>query len=123
MNENAQRLTLPWPPAALNPNQARKHHWSVRSKAAKKYRADCAWLAKAAQLRVPAEGCINVRLEFYPPDRRIRDDDNLIAAFKAGRDGVADALGVDDKRFRMGATEIREKRPNGAVVMLIEAGE
>ena len=32
-------------------------------------------------------------------DRRARDDDNIIASFKAGRDGMAQALGIDDKRF------------------------
>jgi crossover junction endodeoxyribonuclease RusA len=40
-------------------------------------------------------------LDFYPPDRRARDDDNIIASFKHGRDGVALALGIDDKRFRV----------------------
>ncbi len=29
------------------------------------------------------------------------DDDNVIAAFKAGRDGLADALRIDDSRFRL----------------------
>jgi len=38
-------------------------------------------------------------LDFFPPDRRARDDDNIIASFKAGRDGLALALGIDDKRF------------------------
>ena len=40
-------------------------------------------------------------LAFYPPDRRARDDDNMVASFKAGRDGIALALGIDDKRFVM----------------------
>lgn len=40
-------------------------------------------------------------MTFYPPDRRYRDDDNMISAFKHGRDGVALALGVDDRRFRI----------------------
>jgi crossover junction endodeoxyribonuclease RusA len=76
----------------------------VRSKAAKKYRAACNLLALEAGLRkgsVTWEGDIHVWIDFYPPDRRARDDDNLIAAFKSGRDGLADALGVDDKRFRI----------------------
>ena len=46
-------------------------------------------------------GDIHLWIDFCPPDRRHRDDDNIIAAFKAGRDGLADALGVDDKRFRI----------------------
>ena len=47
-----------------------------------------------------AEGDLHLWIDFYPPDRRHRDDDNLTAAFKAGRDGIADALKVNDKRFR-----------------------
>ena len=31
---------------------------------------------------------------------RRRDDDNMVGSFKAYRDGIADALGVDDRRFR-----------------------
>jgi Holliday junction resolvase RusA-like endonuclease len=40
-----------------------------------------------------------LRVTFYPPDRRRRDDDNMIASFKSARDGLADALGVDDRCF------------------------
>jgi hypothetical protein len=42
---------------------------------------------------------LELSLNFYPRDRRKRDDDNLIASFKSGRDGIADALGVDDVNF------------------------
>lgn len=90
---------LPWPPSVLSPNK--RAHWAAKSKAAKAYRAECAWLTKAAGLRVDWDGFVHVWITFYPPDRRHRDDDNLIAAFKSGRDGLADAIGVDDKRFRI----------------------
>lgn len=93
-------LTLPWMPKALNPNQ--RLHWSVKSKAAKAYRMACFALALEAGFRsVDWEGDVHVWIDFYPPDRRHRDDDNMIAAFKSGRDGLADALGVNDKRFRI----------------------
>ncbi|MNC70101.1 hypothetical protein D3C75_1208780 [compost metagenome] len=62
-------------------------------------------------------------LEFVPPDRRRRDDDNLVAMFKAGRDGLADALGIDDNVF---ATQIRvskETIKGGAVHVCIQAQE
>jgi len=49
---------------------------------------------------VAAGGQIHVFLDFCPPNRRARDDDNIVAAFKAGRDGLADALGIDDANFR-----------------------
>lgn len=93
-------VTFPWMPKALNPNQ--RLHWSVVSKAKKSYRKACYTLALEAGLRgVDWEGDIHLWIDFYPPDRRQRDDDNMIAAFKSGRDGLADALGVNDKRFRI----------------------
>ena len=51
-------------------------------------------------IRQDDDGPIPVRITFYPPDARRRDDDNMIGSFRAARDGIADALGVDDRRFR-----------------------
>lgn len=93
-------VTLPWPPKSLSPNA--RLHWAQRSKSAKAYRAACYALCLEAGLRsIPWEGDIHVWIDFYPPDRRHRDDDNMISAFKSGRDGLADALKVNDKRFRI----------------------
>jgi crossover junction endodeoxyribonuclease RusA len=36
---------------------------------------------------------------FHPPDNRRRDRTNMEASMKAGFDGMADAMGVDDNRF------------------------
>ncbi len=93
----AQRITLPWPPMDLSPNA--RVHWSKKSKAAKAYRKACWALVKESGITAPKDGPIHLWLDFYAPDKRKRDDDNLIASFKAGRDGIADALGVDDNRF------------------------
>jgi crossover junction endodeoxyribonuclease RusA len=86
----------------LSPNW--RGHWSTHSSAAREYRRMCWALALEAKLRVPdcaADGQpIHVRLDFFPPNRARRDDDNVPASFKAGRDGVADALRCDDARFR-----------------------
>lgn len=41
-----------------------------------------------------------VHLEFYPPNKRSRDWDNLLASMKSGLDGLADGLGVNDSLFR-----------------------
>ena len=96
MNE----LTLPWPLKDLSPNA--RVHWTRKSKAAKTYRYACSMMAKADHITIPCEtGPIHLWIDYYPPDRRSRDDDNLIAAFKSGRDGLADALGIDDKRFQI----------------------
>ena len=92
-------VTLPWPPKDLSPNA--RIHWGRRSKAARLYRRACYVLTREAGLFVDWEGDIHVWIDFCPPDRRHRDDDNMIAAFKSGRDGLADALAVNDRRFRV----------------------
>lgn len=107
----AQQLLLPWPVSALSPNA--RGHWSRRSRAAKAYRMQCFLFAKKAGLVAPA-GRILLQLEFLPPTARRRDDDNLLASFKAGRDGLADALGIDDSLF-VSQVQIGEVHPGGAV--------
>jgi crossover junction endodeoxyribonuclease RusA len=92
--EVEQFIILPYPPSILNPNN--KTHWSKKAKAVKRYRAFCGFTAAAAGNKPK---CFNMRIEFYPPDRRSRDKDNMIAAFKAGQDGLADAWKVNDSKF------------------------
>lgn len=94
------QVTLPWPPKELNPNQ--KPHWAKKNDIAKKYKAACGWACKEAKLKAPeTDGKIFVWIDFYPPDRRRRDEDNAISAMKHGLDGVAKAIGVDDSRFKL----------------------
>ena len=40
-------------------------------------------------------------LHFHFPTKRLQDDDNASSMFKSSRDGIADALGMDDKNLRM----------------------
>ncbi|AZB63881.1 endodeoxyribonuclease RusA [Cereibacter sphaeroides] len=87
----------------------------VLAKRKREYRADCAWLAKAACGKLNAQRA-ELRFTFRPPDRKGRDKDNMIASIKAGIDGLADALGVDDRRFEMDF-EIGEPVKNGAVIV------
>lgn len=112
-------LILPWPPRELSPNG--RTHWSKKSRVARNYRRTCQLLAFEAGMKAPP-GQIRLILEFVPPDRRRRDDDNLIAAFKAGRDGLADALRVDDHRFVTTFSVSHECTPGGAVRVSIAGG-
>jgi crossover junction endodeoxyribonuclease RusA len=96
------QVTLPFPPKELNPNQ--RNHWSVLARAKKRYRELCWVLALKAGLTpeaVKGWEAADVHLNFYPPDRRGRDGDNMLAAMKAGIDGLADAVGMDDKHFKV----------------------
>lgn len=92
-------ITFPWPPKDLSPNA--RIHWARKAKAAKSYKTACWALTLAAGVSIDWDGEVHLWLTFLPPDRRSRDDDNLIASFKNGRDGLAQALGIDDKRFRL----------------------
>lgn len=94
-----KELVLPWPSRDLHPN-ARVHHM-VLARAKKNARHDAYMLALEAGWR-GAEfppGRLHLWIDFYPPDRRRRDDDGLLSSFKAWRDGIADCLGIDDARF------------------------
>lgn len=73
---------------------------------AKAYKRDCYFIALAAGWSAAAgkrlgDGALMLKLEFIQPDLRRRDDDNLIAAFKSGRDAIAQALHIDDARFAL----------------------
>jgi len=90
-------IEYPFPPKELNPNT--QLHWAVKARHKKIYREVCKILTLGTKM--PDDKLIDMHITFYPPDRRHRDDDNMVAAFKSGRDGIADALGVNDKMFRI----------------------
>lgn len=92
-------IVFPWPPKDLSPNA--RVYWARKAKAAKSYRRTCFYLAKQAKATAPAEGPIALRVEFVPPDRRGRDLDNMLSACKQLFDALAEAMGVNDKRFTL----------------------
>ncbi|MGH8095950.1 MULTISPECIES: hypothetical protein [Stenotrophomonas] len=59
---------------------------------------------------------------FHPPTRMRPDDDNMLARSKPYRDGIADALGIDDKRFMSHPLVSNEVRKRGQVVVRITGG-
>lgn len=92
-------IQLPWPPKELSPNA--RLHWSKLAKAKKAYRETCAWHAKAQGV-VALEACKpHISLTFFAPTKRAYDLDNALARMKAGLDGLADVLGVDDKHWSL----------------------
>lgn len=92
-------LTMPWPQAVLNPNA--RAHWTAIARAKKSLRAAWAWEARKQGAKRMQSGALSVRLTFHPPDKRPRDLDNMLAACKAGLDGLADVLGVDDRNWSL----------------------
>lgn len=94
-----RELVLPWPSKDLSPNA--RVHWAVRASKASLARTEAWTLALYAgwlNADLP-DGRLHLWITFHPPTKRLPDDDNMLARFKSYRDGIADALGIDDKRF------------------------
>lgn len=94
-------ITLPWPDRLLHPN-ARPNRWAKAAavKAARRHAHLLALEAGWHLVQLPP-GRLDVWLDFYPPNlSRKRDDDGLLSSMKSARDGLADALKVDDSRFK-----------------------
>lgn len=123
MAERALELVLPWPSKDLSPNA--RVHWRVKAKATKAARQAAVVLAFEAGLRdawLP-EGRLHLWFDFYQaPGKKLPDDDNMLGRCKAYRDGIAQVLGIDDKRFKSHPDVKTERRTRGQVVVRITGG-
>lgn len=117
-----KELVLPWPHKDLSPNS--RVHWSKRAKASQQARADAKLLAILAGWTVGCvpDGRLHLWITFHPPTRMMPDDDNMLSRFKPQRDGIADALGIDDKRFVSHPLVSHEVRKGGQVVVRLSGG-
>ena len=106
---------LPFPPASLSGHN--KGHWRSRSGIVAKHREWARLAALSACIPVPDEGDIRISFTFYPPDRR-SDRTNLPGRLKPAIDGIADALGVNDRRF-LPSFHFAEPVKNPRVVVVI----
>ena len=122
-------VRLPWPLPYLSPNS--RAHWSNKAKQANWYRHECgrrvrdeiaALHDEKSSLKALNERGVCLSIRFCPPDKRRRDLDNMLASIKAGIDGIADALGVDDQHFSL-RLERGEPKKGGEVVAVITEGE
>ena len=104
-------IELPWPSRELFPNA--RLHWARKANAVKRHRAFARLETCKSGAFAQAQGRVFWRLDWWAPDRRHRDEDNLIAACKSYLDGVAEALQVDDFRFRLREIEDHEPKKGG----------
>ena len=95
----------------------------ARARATKKARHD-AWLATLAAVPAPrraelqAATKLRAHVRFFPPDNRNRDEDGMVSSVKSQLDGIADALGVNDGRFRL-SHEVEGVTKGGRVIVEI----
>ena len=99
-------ITLPWPPKELSPNA--RVHWSKKAKRTAQYRENAQWETYIELGERQAAFPVLAVVTFHPPDKRKRDIDNMLGSIKAGLDGIADMIGVDDSKWVM---ELRRGAP------------
>lgn len=90
-------IIFSYPHKDLSPNS--RIHWAPKAKLKKSAKEEAYFATLAAKAKVPASEKIAVWIDIYPPDRRKRDVDNVLASLKPHLDGIAEALGIDDSRF------------------------
>lgn len=94
------KLELPFPPSDLSGHN--NGHYHVKAKIVASYRAEAFHLTRAAKraqdYQVPPEGDIAISFLFVPPNN-LGDRVNFANRLKPQIDGIAEALGVNDKRF------------------------
>lgn len=124
-------LELPFPPAELNPNKARRLHRMHVAPIAARYKQACRVLALNARRELEKDGATfplptpaMAIVTFVLATKQRRDLDNLLASFKAGLDGiVAAGLLSDDNAFdlRLGIEAVVGETVG--VRVRLEAGE
>jgi crossover junction endodeoxyribonuclease RusA len=116
--KNYARIWLEFPMRGLSPNA--RLHWarkkdyinvarSIGKNQARKYAPD-----------FDSGEPLQLTWIFFPPDRRVRDEDNIVASMKAYRDGVFDLYEVDDRQVVRSVVEFGEPVSGGRVLMIIE---
>ncbi len=113
-------LKLSWPDRTLSPNA--RPFWAVKARAAKKARREAYFstIETLSRCRLRKVKEVFLRYTFVPPDRRGRDDDNLIASMKPYRDGIAQALGVDDVVFHTAGADFDKPHRPAHVIVTVE---
>lgn len=89
-------IELIWPPSSLAGHNT--GHRMVKGNLIAKHREWARLATLAAKLTVPESGDIPICFYFCPPNNR-GDRVNYPIRIKPLIDGIADALGVNDKRF------------------------
>lgn len=113
---------MPYPDRRLSPNA--RLHWRKLAQVKAMARQEAKVLAtvaiplRAKKALADSTDKIPITIRVYPPDNRHRDADNAFASLKAALDGLADALGINDKRFRPTFSFMDPERPGRVEIEL-----
>lgn len=114
------RIPIGWPSSNLSPNGRPNRYAKAKSLREARNEGYVATLAAKPVGFKFGPGPLKVTIHAFPPVRRERDDDNLIASAKAFRDGIAAALGVDDKTFAAQPVQWHETTKRGRLEFEVE---
>jgi crossover junction endodeoxyribonuclease RusA len=115
---SAVQIILPFPPSGLTPHA--KGTWRKKAALTKSYRQLCSREAQIQGIRGMSADRIKARITIQRPNLK-RDYQNCISCFKAGVDGIADVIGIDDRYWQIEFVEGELARPEGRVVVELEA--
>jgi crossover junction endodeoxyribonuclease RusA len=118
---SAVSFGLPFPAKVLWPN-GRPAHWAEKARAVKSARK-AAWAAALAAgvKALPVGGRYGLAVTVYPKTRNAIDADNAVSSLKATIDGIADALGVDDRTFDTPSISFGEPVKGGLLSLTLTA--
>jgi crossover junction endodeoxyribonuclease RusA len=115
------QFTCAWPIAELWQNS--RAHWSVKNRAVAMAKHEARTLAIRAGAKTIGDGkAYRVTITFKPGSRSRADRQNMPGAVKAHIDGIAHALGVDDRCFYP-VFQYAERGGPGAVEFVVERTE
>lgn len=115
-------IELSWPAKELSPN-ARVHHMA-KHRFAKAAKIEAGW---ATRICMPIgwghDTPIPIAVTAYPPKNwNTGDNDNLIARLKSHFDGIAEAIGINDRQFSAPTVTWADKTERGKVLVTIGGG-
>jgi len=114
------KFDLPFPPAELSGHN--NGQWFDKNKVVATYRAEAFHITRQEKRKqgfdVPADGDIAITFLFVPPNN-LGDRVNFPIRLKPQIDGIAEALGVNDKRFLPSYQYAKPGKPGRVVVEII----
>ena len=115
----AVTFTLAFPDKVLWPN-GRPAHWAEKARAVKSARQSAWAAALAADVKSLRAGHgYDIAVTVHPKTRNAIDRDNCVASLKSYLDGLADALGVDDRTFNTPSVTFGEPVKGGRMILTI----
>ena len=111
-------IRFPWPNKRLSPNHRTQHRYATAERGQAKEIGY--WLTKDAGIQFEADTRLQLTIKICPPDKRGRDDDNIFSMFKSYRDGMFQALQMNDRLIRRTVLEWGEVEKGGALYVTLE---